>query len=113
MHEMSLAEAVLQQVEDTARREAATRVRRVILAIGRLAAVEPDALRFCFASVSRGTLAAGALLEIEEIAGAGWCQQCAATVPMVERYAACPLCGAFQLQATAGTEMRVREIDIE
>jgi Zn finger protein HypA/HybF involved in hydrogenase expression len=36
MHEMSLAEGVLQLVEDTARRENAQRVKLVVLEIGRL-----------------------------------------------------------------------------
>ena len=110
---MSLAEGILELVEATARREAASRVRLVVVEIGRLAAVEPDALRFCFAAVTCGTVAAGAALEIAEVPGSGWCKQCAATVPMAERYAACPSCGALQLQPTAGTEMRVREIEIE
>jgi hydrogenase nickel incorporation protein HypA/HybF len=113
MHEMSLAEGILQLVEETARREAATRVKLVVLEIGRLSMVEPDALRFCFDAVARGTLAEGAALDIEEVPGAGWCMQCAATVPMGERYATCPTCGSHQLQATAGSEMRVREIEIE
>ncbi len=46
VHEMALAESVLQLVDQTAAREGARRVRRVVLEIGRLAAVEPDALRF-------------------------------------------------------------------
>jgi len=38
---------------------------------------------------------------------------CAETVPMQERYDVCPQCGSHQLEATGGTEMRVREIEIE
>ena len=113
MHEMSLAESVLELVAAAARREAATRVRLVVLEIGQLAAVEPEALRFCFAAVTRDTVAAGAMLEIAEVPGSGWCAQCAATVPMAERHAECPQCGAYPLEATGGTEMRVREIGIE
>jgi hydrogenase nickel incorporation protein HypA/HybF len=113
MHEMSLAEGVLELVEAAARREAATRVRLVVVEIGCLAAVEPEALRFCFDAVTRGTVAAGALLEIAEVPGSGWCAQCAATVPLAERYSACPQCGGYPLEVTGGTEMRVREIAIE
>ena len=38
---------------------------------------------------------------------------CSATVPMEELWGACPVCGSHQVQATAGTEMRVKEIEIE
>lgn len=113
MHEMSLAEGVLQLVEDTARRESANRVKLVVLEIGRLSSVEPEALKFCFEAVTHGSIAQGAALEILATPGAGWCMQCAETVPMTELYGACPNCGSHQVQPTGGTEMRVKEIEIE
>jgi hydrogenase nickel incorporation protein HypA/HybF len=113
MHEMSLAEGVLQLVEETARRENARRVKVVVLEIGRLSSVEPEALKFCFAAVTRGSIAGEAVLEIVELSGVGWCLACSATVAMSERYGSCPRCGGYQLQPTRGTEMRVREIEIE
>jgi hydrogenase nickel incorporation protein HypA/HybF len=113
MHEMALAEGVLQLVEETARREAAHTVRLVVLEIGRLSAVEPEALRFCFGAVTRGTIAQDAVLEIVDVPGAGVCLVCGATVPMNEAWGDCPACGGGFLQPSAGTEMRVREIEIE
>jgi hydrogenase nickel incorporation protein HypA/HybF len=113
MHEMSLAEGVLQVVEETAMREKAQRVKLIVLEIGRLAAVEPEALRFCFAAVADGSVAQGAALEIIEVPGTGWCMACSATVAMEEIYGTCPHCGSHQLRANAGTEMRVREVEIE
>lgn len=112
MHEMSLAEAIWQQVETTAQREGNVRVRLVLLEIGQLAAVDVDALRFCLDVVLRGTLAAGARIDIEQVQGQGWCMPCGATVPLPERHAACPRCGSYQLQPTQGTQMRVKEIEI-
>ena len=113
MHEMSLAEGVLQLVEETARREGAAQVKTVVLEIGRLSSVEPEALRFCFEAVTRGSLADGATLEILDVPGAGLCIACGQTVALEEIYGACPACGSHQVQATAGTEMRVKEIEIE
>ncbi len=113
MHEMSLAEGVLQLVEETARREGAKRVKLVVLEIGRMSSVQPEALSFCFGVVTRNSVAEGAALEIVDVPGAGWCMQCAATVPMTELYGSCPTCGSYQVQPTGGTEMRVREIEIE
>ena len=48
MHEMSLAMGILQIVEEAAREQRFGRVRSVWLEIGDLAAVEADAMRFCF-----------------------------------------------------------------
>lgn len=113
MHEMSLAEGVLRLVEETAQREGAQRVKLVVLEIGQLSSVEPEALEFCFAAVVHGSIAEGAALEIVAVPGAGWCLPCGETVPMSESYGACPKCGSYQVQPTGGTEMRVKEIEIE
>lgn len=113
MHEMSLAEGVLQLVEETAQREKAQRVKLVVLEIGRLSSVEPEAMKFCFEAVTHGSIAQGAALEIVNVAGVGWCMPCGESVPMQENYGACPKCGSYQVQPTGGTEMRVKEIEIE
>ncbi|MDR1350133.1 MAG: hydrogenase maturation nickel metallochaperone HypA [Zoogloeaceae bacterium] len=113
MHEMSLAEGILQLVEDTARREAARRVSGVILEIGALASVEIEALRFCFDAVTRDTLAAAARLEIRVLPGQGWCMPCGQSVPLTALTDPCPQCGSFQVQPVSGMEMRVKEIEIE
>lgn len=113
MHEMSLAEGVLQLVVDTACREAASRVKTIVLEIGRLSSVEPEAMRFCFEAVARGSLAEGAGLEIVDVPGVGWCLSCGVTVAIDELYSPCPTCGSHQVQATGGREMRVKEIEIE
>lgn len=113
MHEMSLAEGVLQLVEATAEREQASRVKLIVLEIGRLSSVEPAALEFCFASVARGSIAEDATLEIINTPGVGRCLACGETVAMDELYGTCPHCGGHRLQATGGTAMRVREIEIE
>jgi hydrogenase nickel incorporation protein HypA/HybF len=113
MHEMSLVESIIELVEDTAKREHARRVKRVVLEIGELSCVAPDALQFCFDAVTRGGVADGAILDILAVPGEGQCMQCAAIVPLRELYDSCPACGAYRVQPTAGTGMRVKEIEIE
>jgi hydrogenase nickel incorporation protein HypA/HybF len=113
MHEMSLAEGVLQIVEDSARANDAKRVAAVWLEIGTLAQVEREALRFCFDAVTRGGVADGARLEIVDVPGAAWCMPCGERVPIAAIGDPCPRCGSYQLQVVAGGDMRVREIAIE
>lgn len=113
MHEMSLADGVLELIEDVAREQGFSRVTAVFLEIGQLAAVEREALAFCFDAVTRGSIAEGARLEMLEVAGSGWCMQCAQTVPMQALHDACPCCGGYRLRATGGTEMRVKELEVE
>jgi hydrogenase nickel incorporation protein HypA/HybF len=112
MHEMSLAASVREIVEDTARAHGAGQVRVVRLRIGALAAVEPDALRFCFDVVMKGSLAESARLEIETVPGSGWCWDCERAVTLGSADAPCPACGGHRLHVTGGTEMRVHELDL-
>lgn len=112
MHEMSLAEGVLQLVEDGARRHGAGGVKAVWLEIGALAQVEVDALHFCFDAVTRGSVAEGARLEIVARPGAAWCMPCGERVAIARRGDACPSCGSHQLQVVQGEEMRVTEIEV-
>jgi hydrogenase nickel incorporation protein HypA/HybF len=66
MHELALTDGVVEAVRE---RLGDARVLRVRLAIGRLTAVVPDAIRFCFEVCTHGTSLDGALLEIDEVEG--------------------------------------------
>ena len=113
MHEMSLAEGIVQLVEDAARADGSSKVKAVWLEIGQLAAVEKEALRFCFDAVTRDTIADGARLEIIEMPGRGWCMKCEGNVAVSALYEPCPVCGSYQIQVTGGNEMRVKEFEVE
>ena len=113
MHEMALAESVVGIVEDYARRERVNRVRTVRLEIGCLSNVEIDAIRFCFDAVARGGVADSAVLDIEEVPGTGWCMGCAVQVPLDAALDVCPKCGGSEVALTGGTEMRVKELEVE
>ena len=112
MHEMTLTESIVDIAVEAARKEGAQRVTRVVVDVGALSHVEPEALEFCFAAVARGTLVEGARLEITRLPGAGWCPDCGKTVALAERFSACPECGGFRVQMTAGDELKVREMEI-
>ena len=57
MHEMSLAEGIRSIVDEAVSAQRLGRVRAVVLEIGELAAVEVEALAFCFDEVMRGSAA--------------------------------------------------------
>lgn len=113
MHEMSLAESVLDLVEHRARREGCRRVKTVRLEIGKLSGVEPGAMRFCFDAVVGGTLAEGAALDIVEEEGLAWCFDCGRLMPLATRGDPCPVCGGHRMRLDGGLAMRVSELEIE
>lgn len=61
----------------------------------------------------RGSLAEGAGLEIIGLPGEAWCMQCGKTVAVKQRFDQCPDCGGYQLQVTAGDQMRIKELEVE
>jgi len=85
----------------------------VWLEIGPLSGVEPEALRFTFEVVAKGSLAENAMIEIIATEGRAWCMICERSVPIGQRYDACPYCGGHQLQTTSGDEMRIKELEVE
>jgi hydrogenase nickel incorporation protein HypA/HybF len=66
MHELAIVSGIVDAVTE---RSGGDRVVRVVIEVGRLTAVLPDALRFCFEVVAQGTTAEGASLDILETDG--------------------------------------------
>jgi hydrogenase nickel incorporation protein HypA/HybF len=112
MHEVALAQSIVEIVRDHARANGADAVRVVYLRIGALANVEPEALVFGFDSAARGTEAEGARLSIERTPGTALCAGCGADVEVDSRLADCPKCGSAQLLVTGGEEFRVTELEV-
>ena len=76
MHELSITRNVVAICAEQAR----GKVTRVTLEIGKLSAVLPEAVRFCFDVCAKGTPIEGARLEIIETPGRGRCRDCGGEV---------------------------------
>ncbi|WMJ07371.1 hydrogenase maturation nickel metallochaperone HypA [Nitrosomonas sp. sh817] len=113
MHELSLAENLLQIIEDAAHEQQFTRVKTVFLEIGQLACVELESLRFYFEIVTQDSVARQAKLEIIEIAGQALCTQCRQCFPIVSHDQACSHCGSYARAITQGGGMRILELEVE
>jgi hydrogenase nickel incorporation protein HypA/HybF len=113
MHEMSLAESILQIVEEAARSRGFGQVKVISLEIGALSGVESEALSFCLDLVLKHSVADGARLELQCLPGRGHCFACGSTVEIGALYDACPNCGSYEVHATGGTQMRVKELLVE
>ena len=107
MHELSLATAIVGTCVD---RAAGSRVLRIRVEVGQLAAVLPDSLRFCFELCAQGTTAEGATLEILETPGRAECLTCGAAAILSSPEGRCA-CGG-RLRITSGEELRIRDMEI-
>lgn len=112
MHEMALCHGMLDLIEDQRGGDRFASVRRVVVEIGALGHVDPHALRFAFDVVAADTVAAGAQLEIREIAGKGWCMDCSREIAVEQRGEGCPHCGSYSVIMQQGEEMRLKELEV-
>jgi hydrogenase nickel incorporation protein HypA/HybF len=112
MHEVGIMESALDAVRREAAAHGATSVTRIVLRIGAISGVEPDALRFAFEAVSPDTLAAGARLEIETIPARAHCGACQREFVIEQGFIfTCPNCGAFSGDVRSGRELELARLE--
>jgi len=109
MHEMGITRNIVSIVAAHAKTQ---KVRRVKLEVGKLSAVMPDALLFCFDVVAKGTVLEGAKLEIVEVVGQALCRDCGEQVELHEIVTAC-VCGSRNLKRISGDELNIKEMELE
>ncbi len=114
MHELAIAEALIEQVgaelERAGQRGA---VKRLDVAVGRLSGVHCDCLRFAFELLSPGTAAAGAELLIRQPPAISRCSQCGAASEITELVIDCPQCGSPAIVIEEGRELLLESIEID
>lgn len=109
MHELGITRSVVAIASEHAH---GAKVLRVTLEIGKLAAILPDAVRFCFDLCAQGTAVEGARLDIVEIPGRARCRQCGDQVMLEQPYGRC-VCGSADLELLAGEELKIKEMEVE
>ena len=108
MHELAIAQGVIDQVTE---RLPDGRVTRVRLEIGSLSGVVADSLLFCFDLAAEGTNLAGASLEISETAARCNCRQCGREFTPDGLLPLCP-CGSADVRVLSGEELRISSVEV-
>lgn len=113
MHEISIAQSLIEAACEAAAEEGQVRVVRVLVRIGVLAGVVPEALQFSFALAAEGTACEGAVLVIEPIRVQVFCSRCDAPRTLADGYCLiCPTCRAPTPQLIAGRELELVSLEI-
>jgi hydrogenase nickel incorporation protein HypA/HybF len=110
MHEYSIAQALLEQVEAEAARRGATAVHRVHVRLGALSGVEASLLATAFEVARRATLCADAELTIDPVAADWRCPRCHQAV--AEGFLRCESCGV-PAALVAGDEIILARLEME
>jgi len=113
MHELSIAQALVEQVEAAATKEHAQRVVRVVIAVGALSGVDPEALRSLFPLVAEGTVTADAELVVEPVKARVRCRVCACEEVAQTSFIRCTACGSRDVELVAGRELHIKTVELE
>lgn len=108
MHELSIAQAVV----DTVREAVGPReVVSVHLTVGALAGLVPSALEFVWDVAAAGTPLQGSTLLITWVPASVWCARCAGVVTPEVGFL-CPSCGDLSGDLRTGRELEVTSVRV-
>jgi hydrogenase nickel incorporation protein HypA/HybF len=113
MHEISIAESIVQIAEAKACEQNAQSIQVVKLRLGTFTTIVPDALQFAFEICRQGTLAQNARLDIEIVPMVVRCVVCErSTGPLHGVCLICERCG-FPLEIISGEELQIEYIEVD
>lgn len=113
MHELPIAQNILEISLRNAEQAGAKKVLSINLVIGRLSSAVDDSIQFYWEMIAEGTIAQGATLHFERIPAEMRCLDCQHTFHPDDRAFACPNCQGIRVRIIKGDELRVDSIDIE
>ena len=112
MHELSLATALVSQVQDIMVKENLRELVSITVAMGALSGVEREAFEFCFPLVVEGTSLVGTKLKITEIPVKLFCQMCKKRSQPEEIYMIrCEKCDSSDVEIIDGRDFIIQSLE--
>ena len=112
MHEMTIAEGILNIAFDYAKQNNASKITKITLKIGDMSGVELEALNMSFDVLTKDTIAEDAELIVHRIPIIGKCNKCDKEFNIEHYNFFCPECdGILILQS--GRELQVESLDMD
>ncbi len=112
MHELAIANSIVNTVLDEAKRQNFRSVTCVGLRIGALTDIVPEALEFGFSAITQGTLLEGASLKIENVPVKGSCRGCGEIFEVNGFVFVCPGCESTDIAVEQGQELDIVYIEV-
>jgi hydrogenase nickel incorporation protein HypA/HybF len=113
MHEMGIAMQIIEIATSSIPSDIKdVKVEKVNIEIGKLSAIIPETLTFCFNIAIKDTKLAGAELIIEEIPVIALCQECKNRQTITEPVFICQTCKGKALKIISGRELDIKSIEI-
>lgn len=113
MHELGIAQSVIEAVQAEAARHPVSKPTKVGLRIGELAAVDPDALQFSFEALTAETNLEGLQLEIQFCPRRHRCHDCGTEFDVKDFNFRCPQCQSTRNECVSGDQLEMAYLELE
>jgi hydrogenase nickel incorporation protein HypA/HybF len=113
MHELAITRSLLAIALDKAAGSGVTRIRSIRLKVGELTGYVPEAVEMNFGMLAAGTVAEGAVLQIDPVPLQCSCKKCGHAYTGKPDDFTCPVCGAADIAVTGGREMFIESMEVE
>jgi hydrogenase nickel incorporation protein HypA/HybF len=113
MHEMGIANSILDAVRTEARRYPDSRPTKVGVRLGELAAIDPESLRFCIDALVIETDLEGLQLDIEWMERKHRCRSCGLEFRVCDYNFECPGCRGMNSECISGDELELAYVEVE
>lgn len=112
MHELSIAQSIVEIVQQNLPPGPMPGVKSVRMRVGEMAGVVIDSREFCFNAIIADTPLEGAVLEIETVPIVARCHRCDLRFGVKQYAFACPSCGKGEIEILSGRELQVAEVEL-
>jgi hydrogenase nickel incorporation protein HypA/HybF len=114
MHELAIATALVEQLEEILKKEGHPRLLAFTLELGEWSGIEKDALEFALPLVLENSSFPGAKVIIKKIPVEIFCQHCRRSAPLDDQYVLkCPFCGSEEVLLAKGKNFIIKALEIE
>jgi len=113
MHEMSVAESIIDVVVDNVPSERLVDVTRVRVRAGSLSGVVVESLELCFEALVAETPLGRARLDVEWIPTECGCDDCSHRFEPAGMIFLCPACGSGRTRLVTGADLQVVHVELD
>ena len=110
MHELSIAQNILEIVEENAKINKLTIISEEEIDVGAISGIVPESLEFAMDIIKKDTFLKNAEIKINIIQAKAKCIKCDATFYTEDIYSICLKCGSYELDFIQGKELKVKSI---
>lgn len=113
MHELSVADSIIDIIRQNVEKEQLKNVRSVFLKVGTFSGVVTDSLEFAYQAITASTDLERSALVIERIPFVIYCMDCTKESEGEEGISICSLCGSINTTILSGKELQIKEIELD